>query len=141
MTEVHQSAMSRQRFMSVLVFVFAATGVLLAIVGVFGVLAQLVQSRRREMGLRIALGALPRNVTWLVVRNGLVLVLMGVVGGLLIAVATTNVMTSLLYGVRPIDGLSYSVAAVTILLLGCVAAAIPALRASSADPALTLRAE
>ena len=141
MTEVHESAMSRQRFMSVLVFVFASTGVLLAIVGVFGVLAQLVQSRRREMGLRIALGALPQDVSWLVVRNGLALVLVGVVAGLLIAVATTSVMTSLLYGVKPIDGLSYTIAAATVLLLGCVAAAIPAIRASAADPALTLRAE
>jgi ABC-type antimicrobial peptide transport system permease subunit len=93
------------------------------------------------MGLRIALGALPQDVSLLVVRNGLALVLVGVVAGLLIAVATTSVMTSLLYGVKPIDGLSYSVAAATVLLLGCVAAAIPAIRASSADPALTLRAE
>jgi putative ABC transport system permease protein len=141
MTEVHQSAMSRQRFMSVLVFVFAATGVLLAIVGVFGVLAQLVQSRTREMGLRIALGAVPADVSLLVVRNGLKLVLAGVVGGLLIAAATTGVMKSLLYGVTPIDALSYVAASVTVLLLGAVAAAIPAIRASAADPALTLRAE
>ena len=133
--------MSRQRFMSVLVFVFAATGVLLAIVGVFGVLAQLVQSHAREMGLRIALGALPQDVSWLVVRNGFKLVLVGVVGGLLIAVATTSVMTSLLFGVKPIDTLSYITAAVTVLLLGSLAAAIPAVRASAADPALTLRAE
>src|SRR5205085_3861959 len=86
MAEVHQEAMSRQRFMSVLVFVFAATGVLLAIVGVFGVLAQLVQSRTREMGLRIALGARPGQVSWLVVANGTRLVMAGVVAGLIIAV-------------------------------------------------------
>jgi hypothetical protein len=141
MTEVHQAAMSRQRFMSVLVFVFAATGVVLAIVGVFGVLAQLVQSRTREMGLRIALGAMPQDVSWLIVRNGLTLVLVGVLGGLLIAAATTSVMTSLLYGVKPVDAFSYVIAALTVLFLGCLAAAVPAVRASAADPALTLRAE
>jgi predicted permease len=141
MTEVHRSAMSRQRFMSVLVFVFAATGVLLAIVGVFGVLAQLVQSRAREMGLRIALGAQPQQVSWLVVRNGFRLVFTGVVIGLLIAVATTSVMESLLYGVKPTDLASYAIAALMLIVLGGIAAAVPALRASTANPAITLRAE
>jgi putative ABC transport system permease protein len=141
MTEVHQVAMSRQRFMSVLVFVFAATGVLLAIVGVFGVLVQLVQSRAREMGLRIALGARPQQVSWLVVGNGVRLVVMGVVVGLLIATATTSVMTSLLYGVKATDAASYFAAAAMIIVLGAIATAVPAIRASTADPALTLRAE
>jgi predicted permease len=141
MTEVHQAAMSRQRFMSVLVFVFAATGVLLAIVGVFGVLAQLVQSRTREMGLRIALGALPQQVSWMVVRNGFRLVITGVGAGLIIAVISTRVMASLLYGVTPTDGASYLGAAVMVLALGLIAAAVPAVRASSANPAVTLRAE
>jgi predicted permease len=141
MTEVHQTAMSRQRFMSVLVFVFAVTGVLLSVVGVFGVLAQLVQSRAREMGLRIALGALPREVSWLVVRNGLRLLATGIAAGLVIAVAGTSVMTSLLYEVKPTDALSYGVAALLLLILGGVAVAIPAIRASAANPAVTLRAE
>jgi putative ABC transport system permease protein len=141
MTEVHGAAMSRQRFMSVLVFAFAATGVLLAIVGVFGVLAQLVQSRTREMGLRIALGAQPEQVRWLVVRNGARLVVAGVVGGLVIAVLSTRVMASLLYGVKPTDAASYLAAAVLVIVLGVLAATIPAIRASSANPAITLRAE
>jgi putative ABC transport system permease protein len=141
MPDVQQEAMSRQRFMSVFVFVFAATGVLLAVVGIFGVLAQLVQSRTREMGLRIALGARPQQVSMLVVGNGARLVVVGVVAGLVIALATTRVMTSLLYGVKPTDMVSYLAAAVSLIALGCVAAAIPALRASGANPAVTLRAE
>ena len=141
MTDVHQSAMSRQRFMSVLVFVFAATGVLLAIVGVFGVLAQLVQSRAREMGLRIALGALPRQVSWLVVRHGLGLLAAGILSGLVIAVAATSVMTSLLYEVKPTDVWSYAAATLLLIILGGLAVAVPAIRASSANPAVTLRAE
>lgn len=141
MTEVHRAAMARQRFLSVLVFVFASTGVALAIVGVFGVLAQLVQSRTREMGLRIALGAMPAQVRWLVVGNGLGLVSAGVVAGLLIAVGATRVMSSLLYGVTPGDMTSYVAAGLVLLILGAVAAAIPAARASGADPASTLRAD
>ena len=141
MSEVRSTAMSRQRFMSVLVFVFATTGVLLAIVGVFGVLAQLVQSRRREMGLRIALGAQPGQVTRLVIGNGARLVAAGVGIGLVTAVATTRVMQSLLFGVTPTDAVSYFLAAFLIIALGVVAAAIPAIRASSANPALTLRAD
>jgi putative ABC transport system permease protein len=141
MTEVHQAAMSRQRFMSVLVFVFAATGVLLAIVGVFGVLAQLVQSRAREMGLRIALGALPHQVSWLVIGNGVRLVATGVVMGLVVALASTSVMKSLLYGVKPTDAASYVVAALALIACGTVAAAVPAIRASAANPAITLRSE
>lgn len=141
MTEVHQAALSRQRFMSVLVFVFAVTGVMLAIVGVFGVLAQLVQSRTREMGLRIALGALPQQVSWLVVLNGVRLVLTGVVIGLAIAAGSTRVMASLLYEVKPTDIVSYLAAAVLLVALGALAAAIPAVRASGANPAVTLRAD
>jgi putative ABC transport system permease protein len=141
MTEIHQAAMSKQRFMGVLVFVFAATGVLLALVGVFGVLAQLVQSRGREMGLRIALGAQPRDVSLLVVRNGLRLVVTGVLAGLVIAVASTGVMSTLLYGVKPTDAASYAAAAAMLTLLGAIAAAVPAIRASNANPAVTLRAE
>ena len=141
MTDVHQAAMSRERFMSVLVLVFAATGVLLAIVGVFGVLAQLVQSRTREMGLRIALGAEPSKVRWLVVGNGARLVAGGVVAGLIVAFAATRVMSSLLHGVSPTDAVSYLAAGVILILLGCLAAAIPAARASAANPAVTLRAE
>jgi putative ABC transport system permease protein len=141
MKEVHASAMARQRFMGALVFVFAATGVLLAIVGVFGVLAQLVQSRAREMGLRIALGAQPGQVGWMVIRNGLGLLSIGIVAGLLIAVAATRVMGSLLFGVASTDLISYLGAGVLLGALGAAAAAVPAIRASSANPSVTLRAE
>jgi ABC-type antimicrobial peptide transport system permease subunit len=93
------------------------------------------------MGLRIALGALPQQVSWLVVRNGFRLVFTGVVIGLLIAVATTSVMESLLYGVKPTDVASYLIAALMLVVLGGIAAAVPAVRASTANPAITLRAD
>lgn len=141
MTEVKSAAMSRQRFMGALVLVFAVTGVLLALVGVFGVLAQLVQSRAREMGLRIALGARPGQVSWLVVGHGLRLLAIGIATGLVIALAATKTMSSLLYGVRPTDPTTYVGAALVLGVLGALAAAVPAIRASGANPAVTLRSE
>ena len=141
MTEVHASAMARERFVGTLVLVFALTGVLLALVGVFGVLAQQVQARWRELGIRLALGAQRSDVRWMVVRNGLVLMGVGIGAGLLIALGATQVLATLLYGVTPTDALTYATVAVVIAAVGTVAAAIPAWRASSANPANTLRAE
>jgi ABC-type antimicrobial peptide transport system permease subunit len=80
-------------------------------------------------------------VSWLVVRNGLRLVVTGVLAGLVIAVASTGVMSTLLYGVKPTDAASYAAAAAMLTLLGAIAAAVPAIRASNANPAVTLRAE
>jgi putative ABC transport system permease protein len=141
MTDVHGAAMSRERFISALVLVFAVTGISLAIVGVFGVLAQLVHARWREMGIRLALGAQRSQVRWLVVRNGATLLGLGIVGGLLVALLATRLLTTLLYEVQPTDALTYAVVALVIAGAGTLAAWIPALRASTANPATTLRAE
>lgn len=141
MTQVHANAMSRERFTSILVLVFALTGVALALVGVFGVLAQLVQSRWREMGIRLALGAQRSQVRWLVMRHGVRLLIAGITVGLLVAFATTRVLTSLLYEISPTDALTYAVVALLIVGVGMLAAWIPAWKASAANPANTLRAE
>jgi putative ABC transport system permease protein len=141
MTEVHAASMSRERFISTLVLVFAVTGVALALVGVFGVLAQQVQARWRELGIRLALGAQRSDVRWMVVRNGLTLMGIGIVAGLLIALGATQVLTTLLFGVSPTDAVTYVAVALLITAVGSVAAAIPAWRASTANPANTLRAE
>ncbi|MEX2153000.1 MAG: ABC transporter permease [Gemmatimonadaceae bacterium] len=141
MTQVHANAMSRERFTSTLVLVFALTGVALALVGVFGVLAQLVQSRWREMGIRLALGAQRSQVRWLVMRHGVGLLAVGITVGLLVAVAATRVLTTLLYEISPTDALTYAVVALLIVGVGMLAAWIPAWKASAANPANTLRAE
>jgi putative ABC transport system permease protein len=141
MTEVHANAMSRERFIGALVFVFAATGIVLAIVGVFGVLAQLVQTRWREMGIRLALGAQRGQVRWLIVRHGATLLGFGIASGLLVALGATQVLATLLYEVRPTDALTYGVVAVVIGAVGITAAWVPALRASTANPATTLRSD
>jgi predicted permease len=141
MTEVHSDAMSRERFISALVLAFAATGIALALVGVFGVLAQLVHTRWREMGIRLALGAQRSQVRWLIVGHGARLLALGIAGGLAVAVGATRVLATLLYEVTPTDALTYAAVAVVIGMAGIVAAWIPALRASTANPATTLRSE
>jgi ABC-type antimicrobial peptide transport system permease subunit len=123
------------------VFVFAATGVLLALVGVFGVLAQLVQTRWRELGIRLALGAQRSQVRWMVVRHGGRLLAVGTVIGLVAAAGTTRVLESLLFEVQPLDVPTYLGVAIVVAIAGVVAAWIPAMRASRANPAITLRAE
>ena len=141
MTQVHSQALSRERFIGVLVFVFATTGVLLALVGVFGVLAQLVQTRWREMGIRLALGAQRAQVRWMVVGHGARLLTIGTVAGLLAAALATRVLESLLFEVRPLDAATYAGVAALVTIAGTLAAWIPALRASRANPAVTLRSE
>jgi putative ABC transport system permease protein len=141
MTDVHSRALSRERFIGVLVGVFAATGMVLALVGVFGVLAQLVQTRWRELGIRLALGARGSQVRWLVVRHAAALLVLGIAAGLLVASGATRVLGTLLYEVRPLDALTYAAVALIIALTGLLAAWIPARRASGADPAVTLRTD
>lgn len=141
MTDVHRDAMARERFTSTLVLVFAITGLALALVGVFGVLAQLVQARAREMGIRLALGAQRADVRWLVVRHGATMLGAGIVAGLVIALGATRVLSSLLYEIQPTDLETYASVAVMIFGVGILAALVPAFRASAADPAHTLRAE
>jgi ABC-type antimicrobial peptide transport system permease subunit len=141
MTAVHREAMSRQRFTSVLVLTFAITGVALALVGVFGVLAQLVQTRRRELGIRMALGARRSQVRLLVVRHGARLLAVGIAVGLAASVWSTRLLAALLYEVSPTDWVTYGLVALAIASIGLLAALVPAWRASSANPATTLRAE
>jgi putative ABC transport system permease protein len=141
MNEVHATAMSRQRFTSILILSFAITGVVLALVGVFGVLAQLVQTRWREMGIRMALGAQREDVRWMVVRSGATLLGAGLSIGLLVSLGATQVLTSLLYQTQRTDALTYGAVALLIAAVGIVAASVPAWRASSADPAHVLRGE
>ena len=141
MTHVHSQALSRERFLGALVFVFAASGIVLALVGVFGVVAQLVQSRWREMGIRIALGAQRAQVRWMVVGHGARLLTLGTFAGLLAAALSTRVLESLLFEVRPLDPATYAGVAALVTVGGLIAAWIPAARASGANPAVTLRAE
>ena len=141
MSEVHADSLARERFVTSLLLVFAGVGLALAVIGVYGVLAQLARRRTREMGIRIALGAPAGQVRWLVVRHGLRLVTVGLVIGAAFALVATRGMRALLYHVAPGDPLTFVAVAVILAITGMLAAWVPAVQASRADPAVALRAE
>jgi putative ABC transport system permease protein len=138
---VYEASMARERYLMTLLLVFAGVGLALAIVGVYGVLAQMARQRTREMGIRIALGAQSGQVRWLVVRHGAVLTVVGLALGAAAALVSTRAMQELLYGIGPADPATF--VAVGAILLGTSLAAcwLPAVRASRADPVAALRAE
>ncbi|MGH9534880.1 MAG: ABC transporter permease [Terriglobales bacterium] len=120
---------------------FAALALLLAAVGIYGVMSYAVTQRRRDIGIRIALGAQRRQVLGLVVRQGLVLALIGVASGIAGALAAGRLLASLLYQVRPSDPLILAGAAVALLAVALAACWLPARRAAAVDPVLALRQE
>jgi ABC-type antimicrobial peptide transport system permease subunit len=121
--------------------VFAGVGLLLAVIGVYGVLGQVARRRTREMGIRIALGSPIGSVRWLVVRHGLGLVLVGLAIGVSAALLATRGLAALLYHVAPVDPVTFLAVPLLLALTGIAAAWIPALQASRADPAHALRSE
>jgi putative ABC transport system permease protein len=129
------------RLAGTLLGVFGGIGLLLATVGIYGVTAYSVSRRTREVGVRMALGARPRDVLALVVRQGMTPALIGLAAGVLIALAVTRLLRSLLYGVSPTDALTF--VATALLLTGAALAAcyVPARRASHVDPMTALRYE
>jgi len=133
--------MARTRFFASLLFGFAAIGLLLAAVWLYGVLAQLARGRAREMGIRIALGARPAQVQWIVARHAAVIVGLGIVAGTAVALMATRVLASLLFGLAPDDPIVFAVAVVLLVITGAIAAYVPAWRASTVDPMQVLRSE
>jgi len=120
---------------------FAGMAVLMVIAGLYGVLAQLVSYRRREFGIRLALGATPGGILGLVLRQGLVFVGAGLAIGIVIAIFAGNLVKSFLYQVKPADAWTYSGVVLLLLLVGSVAALIPARRAAAVEPMTALREE
>ncbi len=139
--DVASEATSPHRFRATLVVAFAGLALVLAMAGVFGILAYSVQQRGRDFAVRRALGASAADVLWLVARSAASVVLGGALLGGGISLAATRVLSSVLYGVSPVDPVT--LAAVTLLLgLAAVAAvAGPAWRAARIDPAAVLRGE
>ena len=141
MNEVRTASLARERFLTTLLLVFAGVGLALAVVGVYGVMAQMARRRVREMGIRLALGAQTNDVRWLVVRNGLRLVVSGLAIGIVAAFLTTRTMQALLFGVAPKDPLTFVAVPVVLIITAVVATWVPATSASRADPASALRSE
>jgi putative ABC transport system permease protein len=136
-----RDATSRARFSAILWAVFAGIALVLAAVGIYGVMSYLVTQRTREIGIRIALGAGSANVLALVVRRGAFLALAGIAIGAAGALVSTRVLSTMLYEVKPGDPATYVTIAAVLAAVALVASYIPARRASSVDPSSALRAE
>jgi putative ABC transport system permease protein len=132
-------AASSTRFITTLLAGFGIEAALLAALGVYGVLAYLVAQRKREFGVRMAIGAQPSAVLGLVLRQGVALTLIGLVIGIGGAVAATRVLSSFLYGVERTDVMTYVVIVAVVGAAGVLATLLPALRATRVDPIIALR--
>ncbi len=130
-----------QRLVLYLVGSFAGLAVAMVIAGLYGVLSRLVSYRRREIGVRMALGATRQNVAWLILRQGSILIGGGLGAGLLLALAAGRLVTGYLYQVQPLDPWTYLAVAVTLTAIGLIAAFVPARRAASIEPMQALRTE
>ena len=139
--DVVESSMEGHRFRTTLLSGFAVIALVLATLGVYGVLAYFVSQRSRELGIRLALGARPMEVCRLVVSQGLKPVIAGGIIGLIAAMVLTNLMRTLLFGIETIDSATYAAAIVALALVATCACAIPALKAMRVDPLTALRDE
>ena len=141
MDQVLRKSLSDRRFNMTLLLIFAAVALMLAAVGVYGVMNYTVTLRRRELGIRMALGAEKMDVLRLVLGQGLTLTLIGMAAGLISAYALTRLMASLLYGVTATDYLTFGSVSVGLIVVGLVASYVPARRATKVNPTIALRAE
>jgi putative ABC transport system permease protein len=139
MDEVFSQAIGRPRLLAQLLFAFAALALLMAAIGTYGVLAYVVAERRREIGIRMALGAARGSVLSLVLGQGLALIAVGLAAGLAGSIAVSRFASSLFFGVEPSDPSTYAAVAVFIAAVGLLACYLPAQRASRVDPMVVLR--
>jgi putative ABC transport system permease protein len=135
------TSIAQQRFSVLLLGIFAAVAMALACVGIYGVLSYSVEQRRREIGVRMALGAARRDVLRLVVGHAMFMTLIGVAIGLGAAFALTRVMSTLLFGVSATDPVTFGLIALLLVAVALLAALVPARRATKVDPIIALRCE
>jgi len=135
------ASLAERRFTMLVLLTFAVIAVALSVIGVYGVLAYLVGQRRREIGLRLAVGASPAGVVWLFVREGVELTLVGLGAGLAGALAAGRWISALLFGVTPADPVTLAIVACALAGAAALATYVPARRAADVDPTDALRAE
>ncbi|HMA00878.1 MAG TPA: FtsX-like permease family protein, partial [Gemmatimonadaceae bacterium] len=134
-------SVAQPRLESILLTVFAISALLLASLGIYGVISYSVTQRQQEIGVRLALGAQTADVIRMVLTEGAVLALAGIAIGSALALSATRVVTSSLQGIVPVSALSFGAVASGLLLVALVASALPAWRASDIDPLMALRRE
>jgi ABC-type antimicrobial peptide transport system permease subunit len=141
MEQLARGTLARQRFLLLLFGIFAGLALLLACIGIYGVLAYLTGQRVPEIGVRMALGARPADVIWLVLRQSLGMIFVGVGVGLLGAVATAHLLERLVEGVRRADLSTLAIMIPLLVIAALLASFVPARRASRVDPITALRQE
>lgn len=141
MEEIISESIWRQHMSASLLGIFAAIALVLAAVGIYGVISYSITRRTHELGIRSALGATRRNVLGLVLREGLRLTLIGMVAGIILAMGVTRTLRSLLFGVTSIDPVTFLGVVVLLVTTALLACYIPARRAANVDPMVALRYE
>jgi predicted permease len=141
MDDVVGASLTRQRFLSLLLGIFAAVALLLAAIGTYGVLAYMVSERHREIGIRMALGAGNGQVIGLVLKQGITIAAIGIVAGVAGALALSRITRSLLYGVDPADPATFVTVIAVISFVATAACVIPMRRATRVDPLTAIRAD
>ena len=139
MDAVLDASLASRRFSAVLVAGFAGGALLLASIGIYGLLAYMVGQRSREIGLRMALGAQPDDILKLFLRKGVALAGVGIVAGVVVSASTASMMASLLYGVRPHDPAVFLIVPLLLFAVAVLASYLPARRATKVDPMIVLR--
>jgi len=141
MQQFVDDSLARRRFATTLLGIFAAVALILAAIGIYGVMSYMVSQGTREIGIRVALGATQRGILSLVVRQGMSLAGAGVAIGLVAAFGLTRLLGSLLFGVKPTDPLTFVGISLLLMLIALVATCVPARRAARVDPMISLRCE
>jgi putative ABC transport system permease protein len=141
MDGILSDSLASRRFSMILMAIFAALALLMACVGIYGVISYLTSQRTHEIGIRVALGAERRDVLRLVIGQGLKLALVGVVIGIMGALALTRFLSSMLFGVKPTDPVTFIAVSLLLVGVGLLACYIPAHRATKVDPLVALRYE
>jgi ABC-type antimicrobial peptide transport system permease subunit len=141
MRDVYDQSLAQTSFTLVMLAIAASMALLLGVVGIYGVMSYTVSQRRREIGIRAALGAQRSELKGMFVRHGLVLAGIGIVTGLGAAAVLTRLMSTLLYGITSLDPVTYVAVPLVLVIATVLASYLPARRAASVDPVEALRAE
>src|SRR5215467_484100 len=141
MREIYEESLATTSFTLVMLGIAGAMAMMLGLIGIYGVISYTVSQRKREIGIRVALGAEPGALRWLFVRHGLALAGTGTLTGLAVAAGLTGLMKSVLFGISPVDPLTYTAVPLVLVAATVLASYLPARRAAEGDPAETLRAE